>query len=80
MRLRSLAGAVVGVALLAAGSTAFATSGGGGPVPGPTQLAAGLAARGGAAGGDRHHPLRPGQRRVQPDRGAQFSAVTRATR
>ena len=76
MRLRNLLGAVVGVTMLAAGSTAFATAGGASAPAQPDSLRA-LAAQVGLRVGHRHHPVRPGQRRVLRQIAAdQFSVVT----
>jgi endo-1,4-beta-xylanase len=79
MRLRSLAGAAIGVALLAAGSTAaaFATSGGAAPAaaPAPTTLRA-LAAQVGLRMGSAIIPFDLDNAPYAQLAGTQFSAVT----
>src|ERR1700730_13552265 len=74
MRLRSLAGAVIGVALLAAGSTAFATAGSG-AVAQPTTLRA-LAAQVGLRMGSAIIPFDLNNAAYAQLAADQFSAVT----
>jgi endo-1,4-beta-xylanase len=76
MRLRTLTGAVVGVAMLAAGSTAFATAGGGASAPAPLDSLRALSAQVGLRVGTAIIPFdldNAPYRQVAAD---QFSTVT----
>ncbi|HEY3609395.1 MAG TPA: endo-1,4-beta-xylanase [Pseudonocardiaceae bacterium] len=75
MRLRSLAGAVLGVALLATGSTAFATAGSGAPAAPPTTLRS-LAAQAGLRMGSAIIPFDLNNAAYSQLAADQFSAVT----
>jgi endo-1,4-beta-xylanase len=76
MRLRALAGAAVGVALLASGSTAFATAGGGGPAAAPPDSLRALAAQVGLRVGSAIIPFDLDNAAYNQIAATQLSAVT----